>query len=115
MAKEKGFFDYLLHSPAKWRVLAAVLVGVFLIALSSASFTARDEREEYDIEEICSSIEGVGECRVILSYAADGETVASVAVICEGGDSLTVRHRLTELLSSFYGIGYHRVSIEKMK
>lgn len=115
MDKKKGFFDYFLKSGVRWRVIILLLVGVGLILLSTVSFEADKKDEGCDVEELCSSVEGVGECRVMLLYGQDGKTVEAVAVVCDGGDSITVRHRLTELLSAFYGIGYHRISIEAKK
>jgi hypothetical protein len=43
------------------------------------------------------------------------ETVESVIVICDGADSSQVRLTLTEMLSSFFGIGANRIRIEKKK
>ena len=45
----------------------------------------------------------------------DEQKVESVVVICEGGDSVKVKKCLTEMLSSFFGIGSNRVKVEKMK
>ena len=43
----------------------------------------------------------------------NGEVYA-VAVICRGADNPKVRERLTELITSMYGIGANRISIQKM-
>lgn len=114
MSKKGSFYGFLFSSRRVWLILIPALVGVLLL-LGTASLGSlpKEESGASEIEQLCSSIEGVGECRVMLSYAQDGRTVVAVAVVCDGGDSVTVRHRLTELLSSFYGIGYHRISIER--
>ncbi len=123
MDKMQTIVDFIRGDRGRRWVLLLAVVGILLLlvggALSRGVGTTVDKGVVEDdparkIEELCEGIEGVGECRVALSYAADGRTVTSVAVVCEGGDSITVRHRLTEMLSSFYGIGYHRVSVEKM-
>lgn len=95
--------------------MLAAAVGALLLALPSVLPKSDDGGDINEIEELCSATYGVGECRVLLSYAEDGERVVAVAVVCEGADSIEVRQRLTELLSSFYGIGYNRISIERLK
>lgn len=123
MDKMQTIVNLLRGDRGRRLVLVFTAVGLLLLVLggvisrgttdTDGAATAETDPAR-EIEEICKSVEGVGECRVILSYSADGRTVTSVAVVCEGGDSITVRHRLTEMLSSFYGIGYHRISVEKM-
>ena len=115
MGKNNGFLAWIKGDRrVRWLFLAAV-VGVLILALPTV-FSGVNGADDgtTDIERICASVDGVGECRVLLSFGEDGESVVAVAVICEGGDSLDVRHRLTELLSSFYGIGYNRICVEKM-
>ena len=112
MGKNGGFLAWLRGDKRVFLLFAVAAVGVLLLALPSVISSAEKTGEVTDIETLCGAIDGVGECRVLLSL--DGETVVAVAVICEGGDRLDVRHRLTELLSSFYGIGYNRISIERM-
>lgn len=113
MVKKGAFLDFIRSSGRRWQIIVPIFVGVVILLISSAAFNPHEDNEAEEIEKICSTVEGVGKCSVMLAYAPDGETVVAVAVICDGGDSITVRHRLTELLSSFYGIGYHRISIEK--
>ncbi len=83
---------------------------------SSQSDTALGEEET--LERICSSVVGVGECRVIIGYTPATRTaerrVESVCVVCRGASSAKVRERLTELLSSLYGIGSNRICIAQM-
>ncbi|MBO7197060.1 MAG: hypothetical protein J6V80_07065, partial [Clostridia bacterium] len=66
--------------------------------------------------QMCSLIEGVGECRVMITYDPDSreERVYAVLVLCEGADSASVRERITSSLSSVYGIGSHRIEIQKL-
>ena len=63
---------------------------------------------------MCSMTEGVGECRVMITYSADGKSVYGVAVLCEGAESPEVRANVTELLASLFGIGANRISILKI-
>ena len=61
-------------------------------------------------------MEGVGECRVMMTYYPDSneERVYAVLVLCEGAESPDVRERITSLCCSLYGIGSHRVEIQKL-
>ena len=114
MVSSGGFWGYLR---GKRGVLIALSVVIGVLLLTFGSLTGSGERkkdEKMDIAEMCSLIEGVGECYALVSYTDGGEP-ESVAVICEGGDSITVRYRLTEMLSSYLGIGANRISIESLK
>jgi hypothetical protein len=63
---------------------------------------------------MCSLIEGVGECRVMMTYRPDDEGVYAVLVLCDGGESVSVREKITSLFCSLYGIGSHRVEIQRL-
>ena len=93
-----------------------LILGVLLMLIgSSGLFKGESEKpkgEEEILSEMCSSISGVGECRVMISY--EGEEICAVAVVCEGGDIIDVRSRVCRLVSSLYGIGYNRISVMKL-
>ena len=90
--------------------------GILLVALSGLQGTPKepDTSENTLLSELCSSVRGVGECEVMISYGEGGEVMA-VAVICEGADSSSVRAALTDMIGSLYGIGANRISILKSK
>ena len=50
----------------------------------------------------------------MINYNEDGD-VFGVIILCEGAESVTVRERLSDLLSSLYGIGANRISILKIR
>ena len=97
-------------------ILALGLILLFLGGRSDKSEEITDVSLEDRIAAACSAVEGVGECKVYVYLSAEDEdaTVESVIVICEGADSVDVRLRLTEMLSSFFGIGRNRVRVEKL-
>ena len=103
-----------------------ILLGAAMILLGSLSGKEGDkERDEVEqsLEEMCSSLSGVGSCRVMVTYkVTEGrygsqgtKTVESVAVICKGADKAGVRKELTDMLTALYGIGANRIHISKMK
>ena len=98
-------------------MLFALALGLILIFIGGTEkeTLADGVDQEERLAEICSGIAGVGDCTVILYYAPEGadERIESVIVVCEGADSADVRLRLTEMLSSFFGIGTNRIKIEK--
>ena len=103
-------------------ILIALGIGLILIFFGGggdAEPVSGSQGIEERIAEACSGVEGVGECAVYVYYSdADtrgGESVESVLVVCEGADSVEVRLRLTKILSSFFGIGSNRISVEKMR
>ena len=114
MGKNSGFLAWLRSDRRALLLVAAAVVGLLLLVLPSVISDGGEVDAVTDIEALCGSVEGVGECRVLLSFGEDGGQVVAAIVICEGGDRLDVRHRLTELLSAFYGIGYNRICVEKM-
>ena len=88
------------------------LVLIFLSGISGEKAVEQQGREE-KAAEMCSLIEGVGECRVMMTYKdSDEREVYAVLVICEGGESARVREKITSMFCALYGIGAHRVEIQ---
>ena len=117
-----SFLSNLKGSGLK-RILLLALVGVLIITLGFVS-TSSDKSCSMTDEErlcaLCADIEGVGRCRVFVSYAPSGYSsaqgrVEGVAIVCDGGDRASVRSEIIELISSLYGIGSNRISVSKMK
>ena len=79
--------------------------------ISDADRLVKNERELIDyidrhLQNLNSTLDKNGK---------ETDEVFSVAVICEGADDVSVRARLTELITSLYGIGANRVSIVKLE
>ena len=120
---DKGFFKHLKEKRDLGRIILILAVGLLLIIIGSGS-GGESETVETGIEErlaaVCSDVDGVGECYVLVYYSpvksrSEEPTVESVIVVCEGADSVDVRLRLTEMISAFFGIGTNRVRVEKMQ
>jgi hypothetical protein len=83
---------------------------------------------EEELEKLCSSLDGVGKCKVKVSFSSGAESsykngklvetkppkILGVAVACRGADSPRVRQALCELFTSLYDIPSNRVAILKL-
>ena len=103
-------------------LLIALGLAVLLIAsMGNSSYDEKtaEEHIEERLEELCSSLEGVGRCRVMVTcsygearYGTESRpTVTSVAVVCKRGNRAEVRGAVTELITALYGIGANRISV----
>ncbi len=109
------------------KIALVVLIGIVLIILGTSGGSKSTDTEcdelETRLEEMCSSLVGVGRCRVMVTYekstsrygTESERRVESVAIVCRGADSAKVRAELTGLFTSLFGIGAHRISIARMK
>ena len=113
---DRIFLKYVRDKRNVAFIVIALAVGLALIFAGNES---EGESVEINVEDrisaMCSSIEGVGECEVILYYSdsRDVERVESIIVICDGADSVEVKSRLISMLSSFFGIGTNRIRVER--
>ena len=114
-----SFLSFLRGSRTAIVLAVLLALGAFLILpLGGGSEGETEASDEERLAALCSSIEGVGECRVYITYTTEtrGSTrVESVAVVCRGASSPSVQAELTSLISSLFGIGTNRISISKMK
>ncbi len=103
---------------SRWlQVGGIMLIGLLLLLLSGGLGSEPESQPtgEGQLEEICSMMEGVGECRVLITYHPDdSDRVYAVLLLCEGADSPQVRKNVTSLLCSLYGIGSNRVEIGRL-
>ena len=119
MDLDKNFWKYIKEKKNLPVIAVALALGLILIVMGGKgeNTAAVDVGIEEELAYVCSGIDGVGECVVMVYYSqgsakAESE-IESVIVICDGADSSDVRLRLTEMLSSFFGIGANRIRIEK--
>ncbi len=117
LISQNSFREFLSEKKNIW-LIALLALGLALILLSglgSADGKVETAGTEQRAAEMCSLMEGVGECRVMMTfYPEDDSRVYAVLVLCDGADSLAVRDRITSLFCSLYGIGAHRVEIQKL-
>ncbi len=119
MRSDKSFKEFISSGAPLARILPVILLGAALIIIGAVFSGGEEERGEErtaseDIAELCSEIEGVGECRVSVAYNEEG-SVYGVAVLCDGADNPEVKRRLVDLFSSLYGIGANRITVLKIE
>ena len=109
-------FEYVKKDKRVILCALLLLLGFLLLIIGSFGDSSEPEvavrSEEEKIKELCASVDGVGECYVTLNY--EGESVASIVVLCEGGESVSVKKRLSDMLVTLYGIGYNRIMIDRL-
>ena len=119
-------------------VIILIAVGIMLVAVSGASEESGGKQEislaeykaelEDELENMCSSIKGVGKCRVMLTFERGEENtykgsslveskpprVLGVSVVCRGADSPEIKRALVDMLSALFDIGTNRISVLKL-
>lgn len=121
-----GIIGFIKGNKRLLPIIILVILGIGLIALSGSSAASADDENdalEAQLSEMCSSLAGVGSCRVMVTYkisegrygSSGTKTVESVAIVCKGADKAGVRKELTDMMSALFGIGTNRIHIAKMK
>lgn len=139
-----SFFKSL--SSGKKKTLSVIIAGLAVILLLFSLFGGQSSEknesspkdaltlEEYkaELEEkiaaLCSSVSGVGKCKVFITFSKGEEkvykgsnvietkppTVLGVSVICRGADSEEVKYEITRMLSALFNIGSNRIAVLKL-
>ena len=109
--------EFLFGESNRIWLVGLMLLGLILILIGNEQTgekIAVTQTEEMRATEMCAMMDGVGDCRVMMTYRPDSDEVYAVLVLCDGAESVAVRERITSLFTSLYGIGSHRVEIEKL-
>ena len=114
-------------------------IGILLIVISSfgrgdvkeseaESLSEYKKRLEGEIASLCSDVDGVGKCKVFITFERGEQNtykgslvteskppkILGVTVICRGAGSDEVRRELTEMLTALFDIGSNRVAVLKL-
>ena len=116
-----------LKDPSYLKIAALFGIGVLLIFFgmsgdNTASTAVGAETLEEELAALCSSLDCVGECRVLITYEERAlgfgqgteEVISGIAVVCSGGDNAEVRERVVKMLSGIFGIGTNRIRVERL-
>ena len=110
MKSDKSFRDFVKESKSILIIGVLIFCGLLFILIGSFEKQEKSLDEEDRLAEMCSMIDGVGECRVMITYE-DESRVSAVLILCSGAESVVVRSNLTEAVCALYGIGSNRVEI----
>lgn len=133
-----AFISFVKNNKRLSFILLLLCVLMFVLSFAGGSTEETDESKtlaEYQAElesrlsELCSSVEGVGKCRVFVTFESGEENlykggvlietkpprVMGVSVVCQGADKPAVKNELNELFTSLFDIGSNRVKILKLK
>ena len=128
---------------SRWSLLLVGILGIALLLGGSLfggddktaaqtqaqSFESFRIREEDRLATLCAQVRGVGAVRVAIEFeegpsetyssghltSSTCPTVRGVAVVCQGGNSDTVRKELTDLICALYDIPPNHVHISPMQ
>lgn len=141
MSNERaGAMDFIKKNKKALGVVLLLLLGIFLLIFSSVDPSLSegaesvDSLEEYksrleaELGELCSSVNGVGRCRVTVTFERGEERVykgstlieskppkvMGVTVVCKGADSDLVRAELVSMMSALFDIGSNRIAVLKL-
>lgn len=136
----KSFFSYLKENKKTARLLCFLALGIALLLIAAPFFegdepvSTEESLEEYkkrlegEIADLCSSVDGVGRCKVTVTFERGAENsykgsrlteskppkVMGIAVVCRGADSDAVRADIAGMLSALFEIGSNRVAVLKL-
>ena len=111
-ASENTFVSFIKKNKTALIFILIFLIGVLLLCLPRGEEADTAQNEEERVAQLCSGIEGVGDCSVLLNIK-EGDVI-SAAVLCDGADSPEVVANIKKLISSLYGIGYNKVTVLKL-
>ena len=136
---DKGIMKYIKENKRIILIALFALVGVFFVIIST-SFGGNESAEpevsldeykellEAEIESLCSDVDGVGRCRVFITFERGVQDtykgsniieskpprVLGVTVVCSGGDRDVVKRSVSEMICALFDIGYNRVAVLKL-
>ena len=86
--------------------LLILVLGVILMLLPTGSAKSEEAEGNERIQQMLSSVEGVGEAQVIISDNG-------VVVVCRGAENAAVRLDIIRAISAYTGFGSDRITILK--
>ena len=138
-SKSDKLKEYILSNKKTVLLIVLFLFGILMLTFSSSLFSQEEEAKdtlelteykknlEEELSEICSSVRGVGKCRVMVTFERGEEKVykgssliesrppkvMGVTVVCRGADSDAVRSEIVDMMVALFDIGANRVSVLK--
>ena len=140
MSLDSGLKSFFEANKKLWRVGLLIALGIALILISSSlcnepkesaeALTLEEYKEklEGELTELCKDVEGVGKCKVFVTFERGEQStykggvvieskpprILGVTVICEGGGSDYVKREITDMITALFDIGSNRVAVLKL-
>ena len=135
---DNAWFVYLKGKGRYVAIALVALLGIVLLAFSGSGEEVKDDgkdsleeyrsRLESELSSLCASVDGVGRCKVFITFARGeansykGSTVIEtrpplvmgVSVVCDGGDSERIKSELVRMICAAFDIGTNRVAVMKL-
>lgn len=96
-------------------ILALIIAVVMLgggISGDSVSDMQDKSSTEIKLEQILSSIEGVGDSRVMISESNEG--IEGVVIVCRGADNIMVRNDIINAVSTALNVEKNNIAVYAM-
>lgn len=131
--------NYLIKNKRGVFIAFLFILGAVMLLLSSRTSEPVKEEEgetlaqykvrlEEELAQMCSSVEGVGRCKVTVSFERGEEKeykgssligskppkVLGVTVVCKGADSDFVKSEIIGMMSALFDIGTNRIAVLKL-
>lgn len=87
--------------------LLILILGIVLMLLPTGTEKSNTAESDERIQQMLSSVEGVGEAQVIISDSG-------VVVVCRGAENAAVKLDIIRAVSSYTGFGSDRITILKL-
>ena len=87
--------------------LLILVLGVVLMLLPAGNAKSEEPEGDQRIQQMLSSVEGVGDAQVIISENG-------VVVVCRGAENAAVRLDIIRAISAYTGFGSDRITILKL-
>ena len=112
---------------SKWiaRVIIYV-IGLLILVMCIPTSTNKSQLLQIDetgnggelesrLEQVLSSMEGVGNVKVMITTETKTQKVCGVVVVAEGAGSAGINARISEAVKALFSIDVHKISIVKMR
>ena len=108
------------------KYIVFILIGLLILVMCIPTGTNKSQLLQIDetgnggelesrLEQVLSSMEGVGNVKVMITTETKTQKVCGVVVVAEGAGSAGINARISEAVKALFSIDVHKISIVKMR
>lgn len=108
------------------KYIVFILIGLLILVMCIPTGTNKNQLLQIDetgnggelesrLEQVLSSMEGVGNVKVMITTETKTQKVCGVVVVAEGAGSAGINARISEAVKALFSIDVHKISIVKMR